>query len=221
MTSPVLNAITFGYWEQWGLDTTTEVIRWVTAVCGFINSDFFNGRGSIIAVLNVFLLRYGHLFSKDADLKEVLKNFNGSQLYLRRLEVDVPVGKAMLLLDSCGDDIVKSVLAEATEGDDNPSITMDNWGQVIKLIEGQRNSNTVADPSRLSSNIYSFSRKTRQNYEKTSLRNDDCDPNMLLIQSDSEQQASGQQGRYGSFRRDEEDPTVKSVEDSASCCAIM
>lgn len=232
LTLALLNAITFGNWGKWGLNTTTEVLRWVTAVCGFINSDFFNGRGSIIAVLNVFLLRYGHLFLKDQELKEVLKNFNGSQLYLRRFGEDLPVDKSLSLLNDCGSDIVESVLTEVTKDESAPSITMENWGEVVTAIEEQRSSHTVTEDERrdsntvtesspvvrLSSNIFSFSRSTRQNYQNTSLRNDECAPELLLIQPESEQQS-----RYGSFYRDEENPSarVNGLEKSASFCAVM
>lgn len=206
MTLPVLNAITFNYWEHWGLETTTEVIRWVTAVCGFINSDFFNGRGSIIAVLNVFLLQYGHILLKDEELKEVLKNFNGSQLYLRRFKEKLPVGKSMEVLAGCDGTVIESVIEEATKEEEHPSITRENWEEVITSIGNQR--------AALGRNPYSFLGRSRRPDEELPNLPNTCPPEMLLIQS-----SPGENGDYGTVSP-EEGRALKSSTRS-SMCAIM
>lgn len=155
MTLAVLNSLTDGYWEKYVPAAVTYIIQWVTAVCGAINSSFFNARGSMIAILNIFLLQYGHHFFHDEDLKEILKFVNGSQLYLRKFNEECPLGKRMLLLAHCKEEVIDSVLAEATKDnrdEEAPSITLRNWPQVVDAIKVQRG-------VRLSDSRYAFSNK--------------------------------------------------------------
>ncbi|MBY0377902.1 MAG: hypothetical protein K2Q33_05005 [Gammaproteobacteria bacterium] len=140
MTLPVLNALTDGYWEKSVPSIVTNVLQWITAVCGAINSDFFNGRGSMIAILNIFLLQYGHLFLKDDGLSEILKFVDGSQLYLRRFE-SCPLGKKMLLLDNCQQDIVRSVVVEAekdNQDEEAQNAVSQRWPEIRDAIKQQR-----------------------------------------------------------------------------------
>lgn len=143
MTLPVLNALTDGYWEKSVPSIVTNVLQWVTAVCGAINSDFFNGRGSMIAILNIFLLQYGHLFLKDNDLGEILKFVDGSQLYLRRFGA-CPLGKKILLLYACKEETRDSVFREAAGPNQNEEAPL-HWPAIVDSVQAQRGVGRVSE----------------------------------------------------------------------------